>query len=448
MKRIAKTGAWMLAIWMGLAGALAWGSVEVNKVTCRVELDREVFPADTPHRAVVKVTLDAPPPPKYAEQRPPINLSIVLDRSGSMSGGKLENAKRAAIEALRRLGPRDYFALVVYDDQVQTLIPAQPAAKTEWMESQIHALHTGGGTALFGGVSQGAAEVRKHLDSGLINRIILLSDGQANVGPSQPSDLGRMGVALSKEGIAVTTVGVGAGYNEDLMTQLAQRSDGNTYFVENDADLPRIFAAELGDVLSVVAQKVLLTIECPEGARPVRIIGRDGLLRDNTVQIQLNQLYGGQEKFALIEVEVPAGRERDRREIAQARVEYDSVFSKQREAVTAEVYARFSHSEVEVSASGNKKVQMDVVGQQAAESKEQALELLEQGRREEAVNRLKDDRQRLSSYAAENALPAASLREAEELETDASSVQRGISSSERKDMKTKSYQRRNQQLNQ
>ena len=101
--------------------------------------------------------------------------------------------------------------------------------------------------------------------------MILLFDGLANVGPSSPADLGRLGKAFLKEGISVTTVGVGNDFNEDLMTQLSQTSDGNHYFVETSSDLPRIFAQELGDVLSVVARKVVVEIECPEGIRPIRI---------------------------------------------------------------------------------------------------------------------------------------------------------------------------------
>src|SRR5205085_8842601 len=123
------------------------------------------------------------------------------------------------------------------------------------LEEAICSIEAGGNTALHGGVSRGAAEIRRHLDDGhYVNRIILLSDGLANVGPSTPEELGRLGTSLMKEGISVTTIGLGLGFNEDLMTRLAQRSDGNTYFVESSADLPRIFAAELGDVLNVVAR--------------------------------------------------------------------------------------------------------------------------------------------------------------------------------------------------
>jgi len=120
------------------------------------------------------------------------------------------------------------------------------------------------------------------LENDYIHRIVLLSDGASPmVGPRTPDDLGRLGAALIKENISVTTVGVGTDYNEDLMARLAQKSDGNTYFVESGYDLPRIFAAELGDVLNVVARRVKVTITLPENVKPVNIIGREGRIKGN-----------------------------------------------------------------------------------------------------------------------------------------------------------------------
>ena len=146
----------------GLAVALtapAIAKTTVHEITCRVEPDRAVLPADVRDKAIIKVTLDAPPAPETAD-RPPVNLCVVLDRSGSMSGSKLEHAKEAAIAALRRLGARDLFSLVIYDHEVETIVPAQSAANTEWIESRIKSITSRGDTALFAGVSQGAAEVR------------------------------------------------------------------------------------------------------------------------------------------------------------------------------------------------------------------------------------------------------------------------------------------------
>ena len=299
-------------------------------VECDLSLDRTILPAGLAQKMVIKVNLDVPVIPVEVS-RPPVNLTLVLDRSGSMSGNKIAKAREAAIAALRSLSPQDLFSLVIYDHNVQTLVPPQSTANSEWIESRIHSIGAGGNTALFGAVSQGAAEVRKNLYDRYVHRIVLLSDGLANVGPSSPADLARLGAALIKEGISVTTIGIGTDFNEDLMTQLAERSDGNHYFVESSRDLPRIFAAELGDVLSVAARKVIIEIDCPDGVRPLRIIGREGRIRNNRVEVHLNQLYAGQEKYVLIEVMVEAGREDELKTIADARCAYENALTNTQE---------------------------------------------------------------------------------------------------------------------
>ncbi len=207
-------------------------------------------------------------------KRTPANIALVIDRSGSMQGEKIQQAKEAARMAVDRLNGDDIVSVIVYDDTVNVLVPATKASDRSTILAGIERIKAGGSTALFAGVSKGAAEVRKFLSRERVNRIILLSDGLANVGPDTPGALGDLGSSLSKEGISVTTLGLGLGYNEDLMMQLAQRSDGNHAFVEHPRDLVKIFNYEFGDVLSVVAQEVLVTIECGEGIRPVKVLGR------------------------------------------------------------------------------------------------------------------------------------------------------------------------------
>ena len=281
-----------------------WAENASSKLICRVETDRTVLPSGDSQNVVLKITLDAPLSPAHVK-RPLVNLALVLDQSGSMNGAKIEQAKAAAIEALTRLGLQDVFSVVVYDTNVHTIVPAQNARNIQGIIHTIQQIRASGSTALFGGVSQGAAEIRKNIENDYVHRIVLLSDGLANVGPRMPADLGRLGAALIKENISVTTVGVGTDYNEDLMAQLAQKSDGNTYFVESGFDLPRIFSAELGDVLNVVAKKVTVTITLPYNVQPVSIIGREGRIKGNKIELYMNQLYGGQEKYALVEVNIP-----------------------------------------------------------------------------------------------------------------------------------------------
>jgi len=447
-KKITWLGLLLSIICLGIigigSGLTAWGATG-SQVDCRVELDRDVLPAGDPQQVVVKVTLDAPPPPSRTE-RPPVNLCIVLDRSGSMSGQKIEKAKEAAIEALRRLSAGDLFSLVVYDHNVNTIIPAQSARNSEWIETQIRNIYSGGNTALFGGVSQGASEIRKHLDSRHIHRIILLSDGLANVGPSTPEDLGRLGAALIKEGISVTTIGVGTDYNEDLMTRLSQNSDGNSYFVESSRDLPRIFTAELGDVLNVVAKQVNVYIDCPNGVKPVRIIGRDGRIKNGTVELSLNQLYGGQEKYALVEVRVPAGKSGKNMDIARARVSYENPFTQKRETSVGSAGATFSIDTKAVEASANVDVQRELFLNQKAEAEEKAIEYFDAGNAPAAVGALKTSAQELKDRGLK-LQDEALLEAADKMEEQAQILeQEGMSKTRRKEMRTDSFQQKNQQM--
>jgi len=423
-------------------------AARTEKVTCRVDLDRAVLPAGDVRRAVIKVSLDAPAL-REKRERQPVNLAVVLDRSGSMgSSGKLENAKAAAIAALRRLDARDLFSLVIYDQEVETIVPAQSAANTEWIESRINQIVSRGNTALFAGVSQAAAEIRKHIEGNYVHRILLLSDGQANSGPSQPEDLGRLGAALMKERIAVTTIGVGTDYNEDLMTKLAQNSDGNTYFVESSRDLPRIFSAELGDVLSVFARDVILEIEILVGARPIRIIGRDGRLDDRRVEIRLNNLYGGQEKYVLVEVEVPAGSERDNLKLATARCSYYNLLSKHSEQSDGEASVRFSKRESDVSRSVNLEVQKDLMLNEMAEAKDEAIRQADRGDHAGAAATLRAVGGKVRETAREyNITDVKVLKGAAVTVEIADSVEEhGLDNRSRKTMRTESYQYRNQQL--
>ena len=438
---------YILSVLLVLLVALGASPLQAKPlVGCDLTLDRTILPAGELQKTVIKVSLDVPAIP-VETSRPPVNLTLVLDRSGSMSGEKIRKAREAAITALRRLGPQDIFSLVVYDHNVQTLVPPQSAANSEWIESRIRSIGTGGNTALYGAVSQGAAEVRKNLYGPYVHRVILLSDGLANVGPSSPSDLARLGAALVKEGISVTTVGIGNDFNEDLMTQLADRSDGNHYFVESSRDLPRIFAVELGDVLSVAARKVIIEIDCPEGVRPIRIIGREGRIRGNQVQIYLNQLYGGQEKYALVEVMVEPGRENEMQKIADARCNYENALTNVEEQSVAVAQVRFSKSREEVLRSASKKVQEELVKNELAEVRDKALDLYNAGRKDEAVQELKQKSAEISSR--NQALGFSDLAEEAEQElegdVDTFAAPEPMAPAEKKLLRSESYKVRKQQ---
>lgn len=375
---------------------LCCGAASAAQVKLDVALSRSVLLANKKQTVFLKVGLTGFEI-KDRKNRPPANVCLVIDRSGSMSGEKIRQARAAAIRALDWLDSRDILSVVAYNQNVEVLLPATKLTNKPAVAAAIRRLTAGGTTALFAGVSKGAAELRKFLDRRKVNRIILLSDGIANVGPSSPAELGALGASLAREGVSVTTIGLGLGYNEDLMTQLALKSDGNHAFVEKPSDLARVFKREFGDVLSVVAQEVVIRIRCAPGVRPVRIVARKGDITGQTVTLTMRQLYSRQEKFVLLEVEVPpmpAGRRLD---IASVNISYANMETKTTDALASAVQATFSDSPALVEKSVNRNVMVPVVEAIGVEVNRRAVTLRDKGQINEARKLFNDNAQWLKA---------------------------------------------------
>lgn len=323
-------------------------------------------------------------------KRAPVNVAIVLDRSGSMQGQKIQRAKEAAISAIDRLDPDDIVSVITYDTQVNVLVPATKATDKRAIKQKIAQIGVGGNTALFAGVSKGAAEVRKFLAEDRVNRIILLSDGLANVGPSTPGELGRLGGSLMKEGISVSTFGLGLGYNEDLMTKLAMKSGGNHSFIENAAELADVFNREFDNVMSVAAQDVKLKMTIPEGIRPVRVLGNDADINGQTIVTRMAQIYSKQNRFILVELELPwiHGPKMD---IGTVSVTYRNMKTNGEDTLTGRASVETCKTMTEQEKSVNRSVLEDVVAMVANEQNKLATSYLDKGQIEECIKCLDDN---------------------------------------------------------
>jgi Ca-activated chloride channel family protein len=335
--------------------ALLIGAADAKQVQLEVSLADPVMLADQKQTTFLKIGLTGFELPN-SEARAPINIALVIDKSGSMSGQKIAKAKEAAIAAIDRLRSDDIVSLVVYDQGVRVLLPATKLTDKSLVQQRIREITSGGSTALFAGVSKGAHEVRKFLDDNRVNRVLLLSDGKANVGPDSPSALGELGASLLKEKISVTTMGLGLDYQEDLMTQLAMKSNGNHVFIEDADALVTIFQEEFNDVLSVVAQEIAVRIKLREGIRPIRVLGNDAEIHGQDVTVMLNQLYADQEKFILLEVEVPATADGETRPIGDVSVSYANMQTKTTDQLASSVEVRFSSDSLACQQRRNKAV--------------------------------------------------------------------------------------------
>lgn len=414
-------GPLMTALLVSAAPALADNAGKDPEVILDIEVGEPVMLAGQNQKAYVKISLLGFDLPRSVA-RPGVNLALVLDRSSSMSGDKFEKAKQAAMMVIDRLSAQDIISIITYDSTVDVLVPATRVGNRDALRERIMGLRPRGTTALFAGVSHGIEEVQKFLDDKRVNRVILLSDGQANVGPSSPNELGRLGESAGKLGISISTIGLGLGYNEDLMTQLAMRSDGNHGFAETADELATIFNYELGDVLSVVAQDVSVEIEFDNGVRPLRGLNREVEIYGRKAVLSLNQLYSKQEKYVLLEVEVPAGQAGKQRDLARVSLGYNNMITHKRHRQSDGLHVAFSSSRKDVARSENRGVMVAAIEAVAAERNRQALALRDQGKIEKAEKVLRDNAvelqrqskryksKRLESYSESNFEDSKNLR--------------------------------------
>jgi Ca-activated chloride channel family protein len=214
----------------------------------------------------VLVELEAPPATQKP-QRDPVNLAFVLDRSGSMSGQKIELAKRAIETAVDGLLPTDRFAIVCYDEQVDVVVEGTSAsreAKTNAME-RLRSIDARGSTDLGGGYLRGAEQVATALLEKCVNRVLLLTDGLANQGITDPVELARHATELRARGVSTTTFGVGEDFDEALLQSMADAGGGHFYFIANAAQIQDLIASEVGELLQVVARAVTVEVTAPDG---------------------------------------------------------------------------------------------------------------------------------------------------------------------------------------
>jgi len=372
----------LVALLLGLSIlGLPLAAAAQQVIDLKIQAGSDYLPDYENNTTYLKIDLTGIAPEKA--YRAPLNIALVIDRSGSMSGKKLQDAKQSAIHFINGLSSQDIVSVITYSSGVEVLIPATKVSDKHELIQRIRQIDSNGNTALFAGVSKGAAEVRKFMDERRINRVILLSDGLANVGPSSPAELGQLGQALMREGISVSTLGIGYGYNEDLMTQLAYNSDGNHVFIAESAELADIFSQELNELLTVTAKRIKLRIRCSDDLKILRILGRDGDIRGQTAELYLSQIANGQNKFVLLEVENQTAN-RHPTATAEVELEFYNPFTEQKDTLQENLELKRIANREQVKSSANTKVIEAATLMIATANTERAVELRDAGRIKEA----------------------------------------------------------------
>jgi Ca-activated chloride channel family protein len=226
-----------------------------------VRLSTRFLTTQNAHQVGMLVTLEGETPVRRA----PINVALVLDRSGSMSGTPLEAAKEAAGRFASFLTPQDRLSVVVFDDGVDTIFGPAPGGDPSAAEA-ISRVFPGGSTNLSGGWLKGRTLVEKAKVEGT-NRVVLLTDGQANVGVVEPAKLVGLAQRAQSRSVSTTCVGFGANFNEDLLEQMARAGGGNYWYVEADDQMAGIFEGEIEGLVALAAQNV--DIEVSRSGSPI-----------------------------------------------------------------------------------------------------------------------------------------------------------------------------------
>lgn len=208
----------------------------------------------------VHLAVELVAPPAEASVRRPMTFCAVLDRSGSMSGEPLAKAKAACESIIRNLRSNDQFALVMFDNSAEVVLPMGPVTCKSTAIQSVRRIQDGGSTNLTAGWMLGRDELRKAPES-ITRRTLVLSDGHLNVGITDPAEVSRIVTdGLERSGIRTSTLGFGDGYDENLLEQLATGSGGNFYDANSAEKLPAIFEAELEGLQRTASQNVRVRV--------------------------------------------------------------------------------------------------------------------------------------------------------------------------------------------
>src|SRR4051795_2107082 len=276
--------------------------------TVEVRQDRHLIRPNAHSKRFVRIRIEAPRA-TTERARPPVNLAMVVDRSGSMSGEKLRVAKAAVEEAIGRLQPNDQFSVVVYDDVVDVVCASTPASGEgrRGAIDRLRAIEARGSTNLAEGWLRGCEQVAAYLATAGVNRCLLLTDGLANVGITAPDELTRHARELRARGVSTTTFGVGNDFDETLLTALADAGGGHFYYIADAPQIRDAITSEVGETLELVARGVTLEVTARDDIRVEPISPYKSSVHGNRTFVSVGDLASEQSVSVVLRMSFPYG---------------------------------------------------------------------------------------------------------------------------------------------
>ena len=216
--------------------------------------------ADATH-VLIRIVAPAKPADLGNIPRAPLDLALVIDRSSSMSGRPIEAALESAIRIVRGLRSDDRVTIVAFDDRIEVVQPLTAVSDREALARNIKAIDARGSTNLFGGWEEGVKQLAPFTRKDRIARVILLSDGQANQGTVDEREIFAQVTKAAGAGITTSTVGLGHGFNESLMTGMATAGEGVANFGQTADDLDEAFEEQFAIISNSFLRQVKISVQ-------------------------------------------------------------------------------------------------------------------------------------------------------------------------------------------
>ena len=407
--------------------------MEKNGFTFELVPDVDLVAEEVPSQRILKMAVTAPKASKD-QARPMLNLGLVIDRSGSMHGEKLEYVKQAAMHVIDLLQEYDHLALVTFDEQADVVSPSvaiNPNSHAE-IKRKITGIQSGGSTNLSGGWLLGCQQVAEVSGERQLQRVLLLTDGLANVGITDMEELGNHAHQLQNWGISTSTFGVGEGFNEHLLEYMANQGGGNFHYIDTPRSIPAIFLRELQEMASVTARNVEIALTIPAQVDIQVLGGWKQEIRQDKLVISAGDLASNQRREVFFKLLVPpAGGLKDVRISAEvlAKDENDKILSQVVELVLH--YA--PKSQVHATAP-RADVMEQYSGVAVAEAATEALKLERRGEPDAAGVLLENSLRENAAY-----IPAPI---ADQYQSMAERMKRGMTENDRKTSHQASYNQR------
>ncbi len=278
----------------------------------------------------------------------PLNVAIVIDRSGSMMGKRLANALAAARGMVRNLRDGDAVSVITYNTTTKVIVPVTTV--DSWSRRRVIAkidrITAMGDTCISCAIDTGIDMARQR--SGMVNRILLLSDGEATAGVRDVEGFRRIAAGVRRMGVSITSIGVDVDYNEQVMTAVAQESNGQHYFVENALDLPEIFERELSSLVRTVAKQAELRVELGPDVEVLGVFDRSYRRDGDTLIVPLGTFAATDNKTLLVRLRVPQGAAGNR-DIADVQLGYEDLTGGGQGSLSGKIVALMTNDPADAS---------------------------------------------------------------------------------------------------